>query len=221
MKLATVITLTLFHLGASKVIKLDDSNFQQMTKEKIVFIKFFAPWCGHCKAMAADWEKLGEEITDPNVLIAEVDCTSDKADEICEENDIQGFPTLKYGDAFALEDYSGERDFEELLSFAKSELKPFCSPGNIDLCDDEQKSIIDKFMAMSMDELEQAVEDIEDKLDDLDSELEENTDKLQEEYVQLMEKKNLAQKQAKVDANYSTLKIALAKQMKNRSSDEL
>jgi hypothetical protein len=36
-----------------------------------------------------------------------------------------------------------------------------------------------------------------------------------------MEKKNLAQKQAKADADYSTLKVVLAKQTKNGSNDEL
>lgn len=171
--------------------------------------------------MAADWEKLGEEIADPNILIAEVDCTSDDADEICEENNIQGFPTLKYGDGLALEDYQGGRDFDDLFSFAKQGLKPSCSPRNIDLCSEEQKSIIDKFMAMSIEALEQVIETVDDKLDDLDTELETSTDKLQETYTQLLESKNLEQQQVKDDADYSTLKAVLAKQMKNGSNDEL
>lgn len=60
----------------------------------------------HCKAMAADWEKLAEEITDPNVMIAEVDCTAEDSEQVCDENGVEGFPTLKFGDSSFLDDVS-------------------------------------------------------------------------------------------------------------------
>jgi hypothetical protein len=144
--------------------------------------------------MAADWEKLSEEITDDNILIAEVDCTSEKSEEVCEDNNVQGFPTLKFGDALSLEEYDGERDFEELLSFAKSSLKPTCSPRNVDLCSEDEKSVIDKFMAMSLEELEEVLEKVEDIFDSLDASLEKSTDELQEKYSKLMEQKSIVQK---------------------------
>merc|ERR1712031_70998 len=53
-----------------------------------------------------------------------------------------GFPTIKWGDAANLEDYEGGRDYDSLKTFAKENLKPICSPSNIDLCDDAKKKVI-------------------------------------------------------------------------------
>merc|ERR1712238_76938 len=99
-------------------------------------------WCGHCKSMAKDWETLAAEYEGSNILIAEADCTIED-DDLCDDNGVEGFPTLKYGDPNALEDYDGGRDLPALQSFAKASLKPSCSPTNLDLCDDEQEKVVE------------------------------------------------------------------------------
>lgn len=40
-----------------------------------VFVKFFAPWCKHCRTLAPTWDKLAEAVhsSSPDSLIAKVD----------------------------------------------------------------------------------------------------------------------------------------------------
>merc|ERR1711879_304190 len=82
-----------------------------------------------------------------DALVADVDCTAD-GKPLCEKVGVKGYPTLKWGDPNALEDYSGGRTFADLKKFAKENLKPICSPANIDLCDEEKKKQIAEIQAM-------------------------------------------------------------------------
>jgi len=163
--------------------------------------------------MAADWEKLAGEITDPNVLIAEVDCIDEGSEEICEDNDVEGYPSLKYGDGSPLKDYDDGLDYEEMLKFANENLHPNCSPKNIDICDAEQKEVIEKHLPMSLKDLETIIEGIDDMLDELDTSFEDSTDMLEEEYEKMHNVRESKQKRAKEDSNYSNLKAVLEKKM--------
>ena len=72
-------------------------------------------------------------------LVGDVDCTA-AGKPLCDSNGVQGFPTIKWGDPSALEDYQGGRDFDSLKKHAETKLKPSCSPTNLHLCDDAKKA---------------------------------------------------------------------------------
>ena len=90
--------------------------------------------------MKPAWDKLMTEYKgNKDVLIGDCDCTAD-GKSLCEEVGVQGYPTIKYGDPSALEDYQGGRDFDSLKKHAETKLKPSCSPTNLHLCDDAKKA---------------------------------------------------------------------------------
>ncbi len=84
-----------------------------------VFIKFYAPWCGHCKSMAPAWEQLAEELKDVSgLVIADFDATANEAEGV----DVQGFPTLKFypkGAKSSPLDFDGGRDLEGFKNYLK------------------------------------------------------------------------------------------------------
>ena len=99
-------------------------------------------------------------------LVADVDCTAD-GKALCEQQGIRGYPTIKWGDPSDLQDFQGGRSYDDLKKFADENLKPVCSPKNIDLCDDVKKADILKFQAMSEADLDALIKVEEKKLEDL------------------------------------------------------
>ena len=88
-------------------------------------------------------------------LVAEVDCTSSRniQTKFCDIYGIESFPTIMYGDPNDLEEYNGGRSYEDLAAFAKDNLVPLCSPMNLDLCDEETRDQISKYLAMPQETL--------------------------------------------------------------------
>jgi thiol-disulfide isomerase/thioredoxin len=44
-----VVAVLLSLLAATNAVELSADNYDEMVAGKTVFLKFFAPWCGHCK----------------------------------------------------------------------------------------------------------------------------------------------------------------------------
>lgn len=86
-----------------------DSIVKDPTKD--VLVKFYAPWCGHCKSLAPIWQELADSVADiPDLVIGKFDATANEAAGVA----IRGYPTLKFYPKDNKEgvDYNGERDLE-------------------------------------------------------------------------------------------------------------
>merc|ERR550514_2251479 len=138
--------------------------------------------------MKPAWDKLMEGDYGAGALVGDVDCTA-AGKPLCDSNGVKGFPTIKWGDPASLEDYKGGRDFDALDKFASENLKPMCSPANIDLCDDEKKAEIEKFQAMSADDLAAAIAEKEKEMEAAEETFKNGVQELQNTYQKLMEDK--------------------------------
>ena len=184
---AAILALT---LAGTSAVELTPENWAGETAGKAVFLKFFAPWCGHCKALKPAWDKLTGEFGGSDIaLIGKVDCTAG-GKPLCDANGVKGFPTLKYGDPDSLEDYQGGRDFDTLKKFADENLKPMCSPTNIDLCDDEKKAAIEELQALSDEDLQAKIKVEEQKIEDAEHLFEAELAKLQATYEKISKDKD-------------------------------
>merc|ERR1712193_67316 len=121
-------------------------------------------------------------------LVADVDCTTG-GKELCETHGVRGYPTIKWGDPSAMEDYQGGRSLKDLQEFAAENLKPVCSPTNIDLCDDEKKAEIKKFQDMSDADLEAAIAEKKKLIKDAEDTFESSLKELQNTYEKLQKDK--------------------------------
>merc|ERR1719221_1873731 len=159
--------------------------------------------------MKPAWDKLMKIYKgSKTALVADVDCEGD-GKPLCEEHGVEGFPTIKWGDPSALEDYDGGREYADLEKFAKENLKPLCSVANIDLCDADKKKQIQGYQAMSTKELSAKAEAIEAEMKEASETFDKEVEKLQAKYEQLEKDKTETIKKRK-DSGLSMMKSVLA-----------
>eukprot|EP00004_Rigifila_ramosa_P018874 TRINITY_DN4740_c0_g1_i1.p1 TRINITY_DN4740_c0_g1~~TRINITY_DN4740_c0_g1_i1.p1 ORF type:complete len:361 (+),score=90.14 TRINITY_DN4740_c0_g1_i1:152-1084(+) len=85
-------------------------------------VEFYAPWCGHCKALAPEWEQAANQLKPTGIKVAKVDATVEQS--LASKYGIKGYPTIKlFGEnKKSPTDYQGERKAGPIASYAASQL---------------------------------------------------------------------------------------------------
>jgi hypothetical protein len=61
-----LVALSSANAQESNVLTLTEKNFQEAIEEhKFMVVEFYAPWCGHCKQLAPEYEKVSGLPTPP------------------------------------------------------------------------------------------------------------------------------------------------------------
>lgn len=196
-------------LACSMALELTPETWEEKTAGKTTFIKFYAPWCGHCKAMKPAWDTLMKEYKDSDsILVADVNCIEGGAD-LCKKHGVKGFPTVKFGEASNLENYKGGRDLDSLKDFAGT-LKPLCNVETFDNCNDEQKAIVEALFEESDEDLGKRVKSYEDEMADIDQKFVEFVEEFKKTYQVLSAQKATTEAELTVDSNIKLVKSVIA-----------
>jgi len=96
---------------------ITDADFEVKSKSsEFALIEFFAPWCGHCKKLAPEFEAAAKKLEDQdNVQLFTVDCTVNT--KVCADFGVKGYPTLKWFKDGEASDYNGGRTEATIVSY--------------------------------------------------------------------------------------------------------
>ncbi|ETN69808.1 protein disulfide-isomerase domain protein [Necator americanus] len=116
--------------GPLTVVMDLNEEFLEVSNEGMWIVKFYAPWCAHCKRLLPVWEHLGYAVSDKNlpVRVAKMDCT--RFTSACNKLSITGYPTIFFFRQGRQIEYSGERTKEALYNFVVKSSAPIVEKVN-------------------------------------------------------------------------------------------
>lgn len=83
---------------------------------KVKVMNFNTSWCKYSVMFAPEWAKFQSLVEDkPEVEVIDVKCDDPKNEQICDNYQVPGFPTVLFEYNNHLEEYSGERSAEAIL----------------------------------------------------------------------------------------------------------
>ena len=102
------------------MVQLNEANFNALVTDSTDhwLVEFYAPWCGHCKNLAPEWEEAAQRLAG-SVKVGAVDATENG--QLAQKYGVQGYPTIKLFPAGKKsgkpKDYQGPRDAAGIIEY--------------------------------------------------------------------------------------------------------
>ncbi|XP_031388127.1 protein disulfide isomerase-like 1-4 [Punica granatum] len=118
------------------VVVLKEGNFSDFVeRNRFVMVEFYAPWCGHCQALAPEYAAAATELKGEEVALAKVDATEEE--ELSQKYEVQGFPTVYFFVDGVHKPYTGQRTKDAIVTWIRKKTGP--GVYNITTLDDAER----------------------------------------------------------------------------------
>lgn len=111
------------------LINLKEYEFKEKvlddTTDQIWFVKFYAPWCGHCRHLYPEILKVSEHYKgNEKVKIAKVDCSVET--KLCKEQNVVSYPTMRiFSKGNLIKQYKRpKRTHTDIIKFIEKGIQP-------------------------------------------------------------------------------------------------
>lgn len=103
----------------------DGAKLAQLVRDKPSLVRYHADYCGHCKAMEPEWDKVKSGLASTkNKQVIDVEHSAVEHVPIHLKKDVVGYPTIKAVTSRGSQShiYQGPRDADAILSWFRSKM---------------------------------------------------------------------------------------------------
>jgi len=120
MRLIIAVALMAVHAWAAEVIQISGAEQLQSTisQSNLLFVVFYAPWCGHCKKLHPKLDQVSQQLEQlDSVVLGSIDCTAAANKQLERKYGITGYPKMISFHNGIHSNYLGAHEAAAILSY--------------------------------------------------------------------------------------------------------